>query len=42
MNAMIDYFKAHPDEIDMYVNENPRFVFSGLKKASQEVRLMKR
>jgi len=27
MNVMIDYFKAHPDEIDMYVNENPRFVF---------------
>ncbi|KQC06860.1 MAG: hypothetical protein APR62_00935 [Smithella sp. SDB] len=27
MNAMIDYFKAHPDEIDTYVNENPRFVF---------------
>lgn len=27
MKAMIDYFKAHPDEVDMYVNENPRFVF---------------
>jgi membrane-bound lytic murein transglycosylase A len=27
MQVMIDYFKAHPDEVDMYVNENPRFVF---------------
>jgi membrane-bound lytic murein transglycosylase A len=27
MKAMIDYFKAHPDEVDMYVNKNPRFVF---------------
>ena len=27
MNAMIDYFKVHSDEIDMYVNKNPRFVF---------------
>jgi membrane-bound lytic murein transglycosylase A len=27
MKTMIDYFKAHPDEVDMYVNENPRFVF---------------
>jgi membrane-bound lytic murein transglycosylase A len=27
MKVMIDYFKAHPDEVDMYVNENPRFVF---------------
>jgi membrane-bound lytic murein transglycosylase A len=27
MKVLIDYFKAHPDEIDMYVNENPRFVF---------------
>ena len=27
MRAMIDYFKAHPDEVDMYVNKNPRFVF---------------
>lgn len=27
MKAMIDYFKAHPDEVDTYVNENPRFVF---------------
>ncbi|PKN51247.1 MAG: hypothetical protein CVU55_12480 [Deltaproteobacteria bacterium HGW-Deltaproteobacteria-13] len=27
MKAMIDYFKVHPDEVDMYVNENPRFVF---------------
>ena len=27
MKVLIDYFKAHPDEIDMYVNENPRYVF---------------
>ena len=27
MKSMIDYFKAHPDEVDMYVNKNPRFVF---------------
>lgn len=27
MQNMINYFKAHHDEIDMYVNENPRFVF---------------
>lgn len=27
MNVMIDYFKGHPDETDMYVNENPRFIF---------------
>jgi membrane-bound lytic murein transglycosylase A len=27
MKTMIVYFKAHPAEVDMYVNENPRFVF---------------
>jgi membrane-bound lytic murein transglycosylase A len=27
LKAMIDYFKAHPDEVDIYVNQNPRFVF---------------
>ncbi len=27
MKVMIDYFKAHPDEVDMYVSKNPRFVF---------------
>jgi len=27
MKAMIDYFKTHPNEVDMYVNKNPRFVF---------------
>ena len=27
LKAMIDYFQAHPDEIDRYVNRNPRFVF---------------
>ncbi len=25
--AMIDYFKANPSHVDMYVNRNPRFVF---------------
>jgi membrane-bound lytic murein transglycosylase A len=27
LKALIDYFKAHPNEVDLYVNENPRFVF---------------
>lgn len=27
LKAMIDYFKAHPDEVATYVNKNPRFVF---------------
>lgn len=27
LKAMINYFKAHPDEVDVYVNKNPRFVF---------------
>ncbi|MEN6488440.1 MAG: MltA domain-containing protein [Smithella sp.] len=27
MKSRIAYFKAHPDEVDLYVNENPRFVF---------------
>jgi membrane-bound lytic murein transglycosylase A len=27
LKSMIDYFKAHPDEVDRYVNQNPRFVF---------------
>jgi membrane-bound lytic murein transglycosylase A len=27
MKAMIEYFKKHPDEVDMYVGQNPRFVF---------------
>ena len=27
LKAMIDYFRAHPDEVDRYVNQNPRFVF---------------
>jgi membrane-bound lytic murein transglycosylase A len=27
MKSMIAYFKAHPDEVDVYVNENPRFIF---------------
>jgi membrane-bound lytic murein transglycosylase A len=25
--TMIDYFKRHPDEVDKYVRQNPRFVF---------------
>ncbi|MBN1127314.1 MAG: MltA domain-containing protein [Sedimentisphaerales bacterium] len=27
LNRMIDYFKAHPDEVDQYTRLNPRFVF---------------
>ena len=27
LRIMIEYFKAHPDDIDRYVNTNPRFVF---------------
>lgn len=27
LRAMIDYFKVHPEEVDLYVNRNPRFVF---------------
>ncbi len=27
LKTMIDYFKAHPDEVDTYVNSNPRYVF---------------
>lgn len=27
LKAMIDYFKAHPDQIDKYVYRNPRYVF---------------
>ena len=27
LRLMIEYFKAHPDEVDRYVNTNPRFVF---------------
>ncbi|PKN76479.1 MAG: hypothetical protein CVU52_04595 [Deltaproteobacteria bacterium HGW-Deltaproteobacteria-10] len=27
LKVMIDYFKIHPDEVDKYVNDNPRFVF---------------
>lgn len=27
MKAMIEYFKAHPAEVDTYVGQNPRFVF---------------
>lgn len=27
LKAMTDYFKANPDDVDRYVNMNPRFVF---------------
>ncbi|OHB45403.1 MAG: hypothetical protein A2178_02855 [Planctomycetes bacterium GWC2_49_10] len=27
LKGMIEYFKAHPNEVDEYVNKNPRFVF---------------
>jgi membrane-bound lytic murein transglycosylase A len=32
LRAMIDYFKLHPGEVDMYVNINPRYVFFGSQK----------
>lgn len=32
LKAMIDYFKAHPGEVDLYVNQNPRFVFFRFEK----------
>jgi membrane-bound lytic murein transglycosylase A len=32
LRAMIDYFKLHPQEVDAYVNINPRFVFFNLQK----------
>jgi len=27
LSTMIDYFKMHPEQVDMYVRRNPRFVF---------------
>jgi membrane-bound lytic murein transglycosylase A len=27
LSAMIDYFKLHPEQVNMYVRRNPRFVF---------------
>ena len=27
LKAMIDYFKSHPDKIDHYIGQNPRYVF---------------
>ena len=27
LKGMIDYFKAHPNQVDRFVNQNPRFVF---------------
>jgi len=32
LKAMMDYFKSHPDEVDRYVNQNPRFVFFRFEK----------
>lgn len=32
LKAMIDYFKIHPDEVDRYINKNPRFVFFRFEK----------
>lgn len=32
LKAMIDYFNAHPDEVDLYINKNPRFVFFRFEK----------
>jgi membrane-bound lytic murein transglycosylase A len=34
LRAMIDYFKLHPGEVDMYVNSNPRFVFFGSQETA--------
>ena len=32
LQTMIDYFKAHPQEVDSYVAQNPRFVFFRVEK----------
>jgi len=40
MKALIDYFKTHPNEVDMYVNKNPRFVFFKSEEGDPGVRLM--
>ncbi len=32
LRAMIDYFKLHPEDVDNYVNLNPRFVFFNFQK----------
>jgi len=34
LQAMIDYFKAHPHEVDRYVRSNPRFVFFAVEEGS--------
>lgn len=34
LGAMIDYFSAHPDEVDKYVRQNPRFVFFQIGEGS--------
>ena len=31
MKTMIDYFMVHPDEVDIYINENPHLFSSGLE-----------
>jgi membrane-bound lytic murein transglycosylase A len=33
LRAMIDYFKAHPEEVETYVNTNPRFVFFRIQES---------
>jgi len=32
LKAMIEYFKAHPEQVDKYINQNPRFVFFGVSE----------
>lgn len=34
LKAMIDYFKAHPDQIEKYVYRNPRYVFFRLDEGN--------
>jgi len=34
LGAMIDYFNAHPAEVDQYVRKNPRFVFFQIGEGS--------
>ncbi|AQT69903.1 Membrane-bound lytic murein transglycosylase A precursor [Anaerohalosphaera lusitana] len=34
LKAMIDYFKVHPEEVDDYVSQNPRFVFFQISRGA--------
>jgi membrane-bound lytic murein transglycosylase A len=34
LKTMLAYFKAHPDEVNMYINRNPRFVFFRFKEGN--------